>query len=112
MKSRPKKPASSAARARSQAQAAGVRPSGQQQQAASGEGHQYGEGNYAATREYNKGVKRHVETADVEGEARDAAPRTAAEEKEMTQAERIGRSKARGEGVESPGRDSPEDLQK
>ena len=108
MKSRPKKPASSASRARQQAQDARIRPSGQQQQAASGEGHQYGEGNYAATREYNKGVKRHLETSDVEGEARDAAPRSAAEEKEMTQAERIGRSKARGEGVESPGSDADE----
>ena len=111
MKSRPKKPASSASRARQQAQSAAIRPSGQQQ-AASGEGNQYGEGNYAATREYNKGVKRHLETSDVEGEARDAAPRTAAEEKEMTEAERIGRSKARGEGVESSGSDSPEDLRK
>ena len=37
MKSRPKKPASSAARARQQAQDAGIRPSGQQQ-AGSGEG--------------------------------------------------------------------------
>ena len=103
MKSRPKKPASSAARARQQAQSAGFSPSGQQQQAGSGEGHQYGEGNYAATRDYNKGVKRHLESSDIESEARDAAPRTAAEEKEMTQAERIGRSKSRGEGVESPG---------
>ena len=111
MKSRPKKPASSASRARQQAQSAAIRPSGQQQQAAGGEGRQYGEGNYAATREYNKGVKRHLESSDVEGEARDAAPRTAAEEKEMVDAERIGRSKARGEGVESPGSDA-QDLQK
>ena len=106
MKSRPKKPAGSASRARQQAQSAGIRPSGQPQQAASGEGHQYGEGNYAATRDYNKGVKRHLESSDVEGEARDAAPRTAAEEKEMAEAERIGRSKARGEGVESAGSDA------
>ena len=74
------------------------KPSGQQQQQ-SGEGQQYGEGNYKATRDYNKGVKEHMENHDVEREARDAAPRTAAEEKEMEEAERIGRSKSKGEGA-------------
>jgi len=80
----------------------------QQQQAASGEGKQYGEGNYAATRKYNEGLKRHLESSDVEREARDAEPRDAAEGEEMSRAERIGRSKARGD-VESPGRDTGED---
>jgi hypothetical protein len=79
-----------------QQQAQGVQ--GQQ----SGEGQEYGEGNYKATRQYNEGLKEHVENHDIEKEARDAAPRTAAEEKEMEEAERIGRSKSRGEGVESP----------
>jgi hypothetical protein len=86
--------------------------SGRQQEAASGEGQQYGEGNYAATRKYNEGLKRHLESSDVEREARDAAPRDAAESEEMSEAERIGRSKARGD-VESPGRDidhDPEDV--
>lgn len=73
-----------------------------QQQKQSGEGPQYGEGNYKASRQYNEGLKEHVEHHDIEKEARDAAPRTAAEEKEMQEAERIGRSKARGEGIESP----------
>ena len=77
------------------------RASGQQQQAASGAGGQYGEGNYAATRQYNEGLKRHLESSDVEQEARDAAPKSAAEEKEMLQAEEKGKSRARGE--ESPG---------
>ncbi len=80
------------------------RPSGQQQQAASGEGKQYGEGNYEATRQYNEGLKKHLETSDVEKEARDAAPRNAAEEKEMQEAERAGRGRARGD-EEKPGRD-------
>ena len=80
------------------------RPSGQQQQAASGEGQQYGEGNYEATRQYNEGLKKHLETSDVEKEARDAAPRNASEEKEMQEAERAGRGRARGD-VEKPGRD-------
>ena len=39
--------------------------SGQQQQAASGEGKQYGEGNYEATRQYNEGVKKHMDEAGV-----------------------------------------------
>ena len=69
---------------------------GRQQEAASGAGGQYGEGNYAATRQYNKGVKDHMEHHDVEREARDAAPRNAAEEKDMQDAEREGRSRSKG----------------
>jgi len=80
------------------------RPSGQQQQAASGEGKQYGEGNYEATRKYNEGLKKHLETSDIEKEARDAAPRNESEEKEMQEAERTGRGRARGD-MERPGRD-------
>ena len=71
-------------------------PSQQQQQ--SGTGQQYGEGSYSGTRQYNEGLKEHVENHDIEREARDAAPRSASEEKEMEEAERIGRSKSRGEG--------------
>jgi hypothetical protein len=80
---------------------------GQQQQQQSGEGQQYGEGNYKATRDYNRGLKDHVEHHDIEKEARDAAPRTAAEEKEMEDAERIARGRSRGEGkdAEAPAND-------
>jgi hypothetical protein len=74
-----------------------------QQQAQGGEGQQYGEGNYKATRQYNEGMKEHVQNHDIEKEARDAAPRTAAEEKDMEEAERIGRSKAKGEGASPDG---------
>ena len=69
--------------------------SGQQQQQ-SGTGQQYGEGNYKATQDYNRGLKDHVEHHDIEKEARDAAPKNADEEREMEEAERIGRSKAKG----------------
>ena len=69
-----------------------------QQQQTSGEGQQYGEGNYKATRQYNEGLKDHVQNHDIERDARSAAPKNAAEEKEMEEAERIGRSKSRGEG--------------
>ena len=74
-------------------------PTKQQQQ--SGAGQQYGEGSYSGTRQYNQGMKDHVQHHDIEREARDAAPRSAAEEKEMEEAERIGRSKARGGGEAS-----------
>jgi hypothetical protein len=80
-----------------------------QQQGGSGEGQQYGEGNYKGTRDYNAGLKEHVENHDIEKEARDAAPRSAEEEKEMEEAERIGRSKSRAEGVESADEDEAED---
>ena len=74
---------------------------GQQQQTQSGEGQQYGEGNYKATRQYNEGMKHHVENHDIEKEARDAAPKTAAEEREMEAAEREGRRRAKPEGEEN-----------
>jgi hypothetical protein len=69
---------------------------GQQQQQQSGEGQQYGEGNYKATRDYNRGLKDHVEHHDVEKEARDAAPKSEEEAREMEQAERDARGRAKG----------------
>ena len=75
--------------------------SGKQQHAASGAGGQYGEGNYAATRQYNEGVKKHMDEHDVEREARDAAPKSDSEKREMEDAEREGRSRAKGGGGDS-----------
>jgi hypothetical protein len=98
---------SSSSRSRSsgqQEQSDEQRPSGRQQQAAGGEGHQYGEGNYAATKQYNEGLKKHLESSDTEQEARDAAPRSDSEEKAMDEAERKGRSRARGD-MERPSED-------
>ena len=80
----------------------------QKQQQQSGTGQQYGEGSYSGTRQYNEGVKEHMQHHDVEREARDAAPRTAAEEREMEEAERLGRSKSRGEGAVD-GDDKPDE---
>jgi len=71
----------------------------QQQEAGSGAGQQYGEGNYQATRDYDRGVQEHMKTHDVEREARDAAPRSEAEQRELDEAERKGKSRAR-DGVE------------
>ena len=48
----------------------------QQQDAGGGAGQQYGEGNYKATRDYDRGLKEHLKSHDVEREARDAAPRS------------------------------------
>lgn len=73
------------------------------QQQQSGEGQQYGEGNYKATRQYNEGLKEHVQNHDIEREARDAEPRNASEEKEMEQAERFARGKSRSEGASPDG---------
>jgi hypothetical protein len=68
------------------------------QQSQSGTGQQYGEGNYKATRDYNAGLKEHVQNHDIEREARDAEPRNEREKADMERAEAIGRSKSRGEG--------------
>ena len=75
----------------------------------SGDGKEYGEGNYKAARQYHEGLKDHVENHDIEKEARDAAPRSADEEKEMEEAERVGKSRARGDTKHSP--DDPENEQ-
>ena len=76
---------------------------GRQQQQQGGEGGQYGEGNYQATRQYNEGLKDHVEHHDIERDARTAAPKNADEEREMEEAERIGRAKSKGEGSSPDG---------
>ena len=72
-----------------------------QQQQQGGEGKEYGEGNYKAARQYNEGLKEHVQHHDIEKEARAAAPRSEAEAKEMEEAERIAKSRARGEDKSS-----------
>lgn len=73
------------------------RPSGQQQQQA-GSGQQMGEGSYSGTKQYNEGLKKHMNQHDIEKAALDAAPKDDREAREMEEAERIGRSKAKGEG--------------
>ncbi len=70
--------------------------SGEPREQGAGGDKQYGEGNYKATRDYDRGLKEHIETHDVEREARDAAPRSEEEAREMQQAEDLGRKKAQG----------------
>jgi hypothetical protein len=69
-----------------------------QQQAQSGQGQQYGEGSYSGTKQYNEGLKKHMNQHDIEKEALDAAPRSEEEARQMEEAERVGRSKSKGEG--------------
>lgn len=53
----------------------------------SSKGNVHGEGNYEATRQYNAATRRFIESGKVEQAARDAAPHSAAEAKQMKDAE-------------------------
>jgi hypothetical protein len=55
-----------------------------------------GEGDYEAARRYRKEVKDFVDTADIDKAARDAAPKSPADQKAMDEAERVGRSHSKG----------------
>ena len=52
---------------------------------------EHGEGSYRGTRDYQEGVKSYLTTADVEKDARDAAPADDAEASDMAAAEEMGR---------------------
>jgi general stress protein YciG len=52
---------------------------------------EHGEGSYRGTRDYQEGVKSYLRTADVEKDARDAAPADDAEASDMQAAEETGR---------------------
>jgi hypothetical protein len=69
----------------------------QSQQGASTGNQQYGEGNYAASRDYNERTKQFVESGRVEDAARKAAPNSDKEAREMSEAEREGRRPMREE---------------
>lgn len=56
----------------------------------------YGEGNYQASRVYNKATKQFVESGRVDEAARNAEPKNAAEAEEMKQAEQAGLQRAKG----------------
>jgi hypothetical protein len=62
--------------------------------------HVQGEGDYAADRRYRRHLKEYLERADVEAEARAAEPETAAEARELLEAEREGRERAKEEQEE------------
>ena len=82
-----------------------AKPQQGQQQAQQGAGGQMGEGSYSGTKQYNEGLKKHMNQHDIEKEALDAAPKNDQEAREMEEAERLGRSKAKGmEGGEADDR--------
>lgn len=56
-----------------------------------------GEGNYEAAREYDDAQRAFVESGKVEQAARDAAPKSAEEERELLDAEREGRSRRKSD---------------
>ena len=62
--------------------------------------HVQGEGDYASDRRYRRHLKEYLERADVEAEARAAAPETAEEARELLEAEREGRERAKAEQAE------------
>ncbi|MEP6942831.1 MAG: hypothetical protein ABI981_07840 [Betaproteobacteria bacterium] len=67
----------------------------------------HGEGNYAATRDYNERTRKFLKTADVDKAAHDAAPRSDAEAKEMQAAEAKGLSRAKTATAAKPGGNPP-----
>jgi hypothetical protein len=69
-----------------------------QQQQQSGQGQQYGEGSYSGTKQYNEGLKKHMNQHDIEREALDAAPKSEEEAREMEEAEREARGRSKAEG--------------
>src|SRR5512134_1837451 len=57
----------------------------------------HGEGNYAATRAYNKATRHFVTSGRVDEAARSAAPRDDQEARSMAQAEQAGAERSKGE---------------
>lgn len=80
---------------------------GTKSNAGTGKDEVHGEGNYAATRDYNERTKKFLKTADVEKAARDAAPGSDAEALEMQTAEAEGLSRSKGAGKAKSGKIPP-----
>jgi len=57
----------------------------------------HGEGNYKASKDFDDAEKAFVQSGRVEEGARNAAPKTKAEEEEMNRAEAEARSRSKGE---------------
>ena len=60
----------------------------------------HGEGNYQATRDYNERTKEYLDSADVEKDARQAAPRDEQEAQDLKKAEQQGKQHAKLKGHE------------
>jgi hypothetical protein len=66
-----------------------------------------GEGDYEAARRYDDKTRQYVQSHDVEQAAREAAPESAGEQREMEQAEQQGKRRAK---EEDPLLENPEQL--
>jgi len=62
----------------------------------------HGEGNYEATRKYNDATKKFVASGRVDSAAREAAPRTPGEARDMKLAEQAALLRAKGEIKKMP----------
>jgi hypothetical protein len=60
----------------------------------------HGEGNYQATRDYNERTKDYLHSADVDKDARKAAPHDEREARDMQKAEQQGKQHAKVKGHE------------
>ncbi|MEJ7670687.1 MAG: hypothetical protein WKH97_18590 [Casimicrobiaceae bacterium] len=67
----------------------------------------HGEGNYEASRQYNKATKEFVESGKVEEAARAAAPVDAREASELKAAEAAGLERAKEDDIALKGKDVP-----
>ena len=56
-----------------------------------------GEGSYTATRDYQQNIREYLKDADLAKDAEAAKPRSESEARELEEAEREGRSHAKGE---------------
>ncbi len=74
----------------------------------------HGEGNYAASREYNQATRKFAQSGNAERAARKAAPRSRQEADEMKRAEDVGRSRSKGEDPElyESGEDLEDNIQR
>ena len=65
----------------------------------------HGEGNYAASKQYNDATKKFVQSGRVDDAAKAAAPRSPAEAQDMERAEQAGKRRAKEEDPELEGED-------
>lgn len=72
-----------------------------------------GEGDYEAARRHRESASRHAQERDLEREAREAAPRSPEEARDLVDAERVGRERSRGDDrrdvMQESAIDSPSD---
>jgi hypothetical protein len=71
----------------------------------------HGEGNYQATRDYNERTKDYLQSADVESDAKKAAPNDEREARDMKKAEQQGKQHAKLKGHEKNSKPLPSDDQ-